>query len=215
MNTFDSLAASWDDDPTKVDRAALIAESIGGVVDLRRVESLADVGSGTGLLGFALIERAASRIRRGVFIDPSEGMRAEVEARLKTLRIEKSFKTADIDVSQVDLGNLGARDGALGTLVGNFDLVVSMLALHHIENVDLALENMSRMLVAGGKLAIVDILAGSRDFHDSDSPEHFHKGFDPAELSRRLEQHGMSHVATKEPWEKHGTVFFLLVAEKA
>ena len=52
-NRFDDLAATWDDDPTRADRAGQVADAIAARIPIQRNWSVVDLGSGTGLLGLA------------------------------------------------------------------------------------------------------------------------------------------------------------------
>jgi predicted TPR repeat methyltransferase len=51
---FDARAATWDDDPTKVERAQRVADAIRRSVPLARTMRALEYGAGTGLLSFIL-----------------------------------------------------------------------------------------------------------------------------------------------------------------
>ena len=54
---FDARAATWDDDPAKVERARAVAEAIARSVPLARSMRALEYGAGTGLVSFVLRDR--------------------------------------------------------------------------------------------------------------------------------------------------------------
>ena len=54
---FDARAATWDDDPTKVERAQAVADAIVRHVSLTGAMNAMEFGCGTGLLSFMLRPR--------------------------------------------------------------------------------------------------------------------------------------------------------------
>ena len=72
-----------------------------------------------------------------------------------------------------------------------FDLVYSLMALHHVEDLDGAFVNFRRTLKKEGFLAIADLVKEDGDFHGSPSMEgmRVHHGFDREELVERLGRH--------------------------
>jgi len=67
---FSSQAATWDDDPRRVERARRAANAIAAEVPLDSSWTVLDYGAGTGLLAFAL----ADRVGEILLMDSSEGM---------------------------------------------------------------------------------------------------------------------------------------------
>lgn len=54
MSEFDEKAATWDDDPSRVKRVEFIASRLASALDLARIKTALEYGSGTGLMSFAL-----------------------------------------------------------------------------------------------------------------------------------------------------------------
>ena len=54
VNHFDERAATWDDDPAKVERANVVAAAIREAIALDGSERLLEYGAGTGLVTQAL-----------------------------------------------------------------------------------------------------------------------------------------------------------------
>jgi ubiquinone/menaquinone biosynthesis C-methylase UbiE len=75
-----------------------------------------------------------------------------------------------------------------------FDLAVSLMALHHVQDTGAALDGLFTLLDAGGRLALVDLDAEDGTFH-SDPDAEVHAGFARDDLGRRAEQSGFRDVA--------------------
>jgi len=199
MTTFDDRAAEWDT-PERAERAraiaALILETARPDPDARVLE----LGAGTGLLGLAILPYVGSV----VLADASGGM---------------------LDVAEAKIGT-GAHPGA-STLrhvltedplpEARFDLVVSLMALHHVLDTSAALAGLAALLDQGGRIAIVDLDAEDGSFH-SDPGEPVLHGFDREALGAAAEAAGFRDVAFRPAWElpKDDRVYplFLLTATR-
>ena len=74
-----------------------------------------------------------------------------------------------------------------------FDLVVTVMALHHIVEVREVLPTFFTLLADGGRLCIADLSRRTGHFHDS--PDfHGHNGFNRDALSGELRQLGFTDV---------------------
>ena len=130
---FDEEAATWDDDPAKVERAAVVADAIGAAVDPQPTTRVLEYGAGTGLVAQALRDQVGPL----TLADPSEGMRAVMQAK-------------------VDAGTLpGARVWSLDLTTDpppeeRFDLIVTVMALHHIADLGPVLAGFAALLAPGG-----------------------------------------------------------------
>ena len=179
-NDFDAKADTWDADPAKVDRARRVAEAIArDVPDLAR-RSVLDYGAGTGLLGFQLLPRA-SRI---TFADVSKGMLAVVE--------EKLAKTTGRSAAAVLLDL--TRDPIPRT---RFGLVCTLMALHHVPDVDGILRAFHSTLEPGGVLCISDLDLEDGSFHGPGVE--VHPGFDRLELEGKIRAAGFGPVRFSTP----------------
>ena len=179
-NDFDAKADTWDADPAKVDRARRVAEAIArDVPDLAR-RSVLDYGAGTGLLGFFLLPRAA----RITFADVSKGMLAVVE--------EKLAKTTgrSADAILLDL----TRDPPPPD---RFGLLCTLMALHHVPDVDGILRAFHSTLEPGGVLCISDLDLEDGSFHGPGVE--VHPGFDRLELEGKIRAAGFGPVRFSTP----------------
>ena len=182
MSEFDARAATWDSDPAKLDRARKVADAITREVpDLGR-RAVLDYGSGTGLLGFELLPRAASV----TFADTSEGM-------LTVLR-EKIARAgaARAEAIHLDLATEAAPSR-------RFDLICSLMTMHHVTDLSAVLGAMHSVLSPGGVLAISDLDAEDGSFHGTGF--NGHNGFDRRALESKIRGAGFGPVSYFTPCE--------------
>ncbi len=175
-NGFDERAATWDDDPAKIERAEVVAKAIRDAVPLHGDVRMLEYGAGTGLVSQALRD-AVGPI---TMADTSAGMRAQMEAKLASGAITDA-RIWDLDLSADPV-----------EITDRFDLIVTVLTLHHVHDIEPALANFGRLLDAGGHVAIADLDHEDGSFH----PDGFdgHHGFDHDALAHQLEQAGFADV---------------------
>lgn len=173
---FDDRAATWDDDPAKIERAAAVARCIAAAVPLDRKMRLLEYGAGTGLVTQAL----RSEVGPVTLVDNSTGMREVMLAKIEAGTLD------DARVWDLDLATAAIPDGE------RFDLVVTVLALHHIAEVDVVLRGFADLLVPGGHVCIVDFDEEDGSFHGEGFTGHH--GFERADLAHRLEAQGFTEI---------------------
>lgn len=188
MNTdFDAKAADWDADPRKQLRAAAVAAQIRERIPLDPSMQALEFGCGTGLLGFELLGDVGGMS----FADPSPGMLEQVERKLERLSKEKSSSKSK---GQTLL--LGPDTVALPQ---NYDLIVSLMTLHHVALVPATLDLLTTHLNPGGVLALSDLDLEDGSFHDGQADVHL--GFDRGELMLLLERRGLVDLGASTPYE--------------
>ncbi len=176
MATFDERAREWDtDDRRRV--AEGVASAIRSAVVLTPATRTVEVGAGTGLLGLAL----GDDIGELVLAEQSTGM-LEV-AREKLVVLERPGTSA----VPFDL----VSDPPL---TPPFDLAISQLVLHHIEDTAAALRALGALLRPGGRLALSDLDTEDGSFHDPDAEGIHHLGFDRDRLRGLAEAAGFADV---------------------
>ena len=200
MATFDERAREWDtDDRRRV--AAGVATAIRSAVALTPAMRTVEVGAGTGLLGLAL----ADDVGELVLAEPSSGMLEVAREKLAILDRPGTSAVAFDLVSDPPL-------------VPPFDLAISQLVLHHIEDTAAALRAIAAMLRHGGRLALSDLDAEDGSFHDPDAEGIHHLGFDRDRLRGLAEAAGFADVAfrTAHVYENERGSFpmFLLTATR-
>ena len=178
MATFDERARDWDT-PERIARAAEVAKAIRATVPLSGRERLIDVGAGTGLLGLALVDDVASV----TLADPSAGM-------------------IEVATEKLAGGDLPTVHAVHHDLIADpppadrFDLAVSLLVLHHIEDTAAALAGIRALLAQDGRIALADLDTEDGTFHTAEAEGIHHHGFDRREIERLATGAGFVDVAT-------------------
>lgn len=174
--SFDERARDWDA-PETVQRARLVAAAIRAAVTVDDATRLLEYGAGTGLAAQHL-----GPVGPVTLADPSAGMR-EVMAD----KVAAGTLPDDARIVDVDLG----RD--VGRFRGAFDLIVTVMALHHVPDPPAVLAGFAAALDAGGTVCIVDLDAEDGSFH-SDTAFDVHHGFDREDLSALLAAAGFDGI---------------------
>ncbi|QQR34506.1 metalloregulator ArsR/SmtB family transcription factor [Devosia oryziradicis] len=177
---FAKVAGSWDllrtlHVPEEAVEAAVIA-----ALDGRRVETLIDLGTGTG----RMLEVLAGAYKRGIGIDSSREMLAVARSRLAT---------SGIAHAQVRLGDIGDVDLAAGPA----DVIVIHQVLHYFDDPGRMLAQARRLLKPGGEMIIVDFAPHDLEFLRS---EHAHRrlGLSQSQMSGWAATAGLTVSAVRE-----------------
>jgi len=201
VRTFDERATDWDT-PRRIARAEEAARTIAAAIDIPPRCAMIEVGAGTGLLGLALLPRVGSL----VLADTSEGMLDEARRKVREARFR------NVRVVPFDIASETAPPGA------PFDLVVSLLLLHHVKDTAAALAGMHRLLGAGGQVAAIDLDTEDGSFHSPDAEGVHHHGFDRGRLAELAEAAGFADVRVGDghPIDDEGRAYpmFLLTARR-
>ena len=200
MSTFDERARDWDT-PERRQRAEEVAGAIRASVPLTLATRVIDVGAGTGLLGLAL----AGDVGAVVLAEPSNGMLDVARWKLA------AGGPRNVTAVRLDL----TSDPPPGE---PFDLAVSLLVLHHLEDTAGALGAILRLLRPGGRIALADLDTEDGSFHDADAEGIHHHGFDRDALAGQARAAGFTGVefrtATEIELETERFPVFLLLARR-
>jgi ubiquinone/menaquinone biosynthesis C-methylase UbiE len=201
VSVFDEKAATWDDDPTKAERARVFARAIQEVVPASPTTRLLEYGAGTGLLS----EELVGHVGTITLVDPSAGMREVMAAKVDGGRLPGESRIWDLDLAADPVPD------------DRFDLVASLMTLHHVSDVPRVLAALAELLADGGRLALVDLVEEDGSFHDGEFGGH--NGFDTAQLVQGVQEAGFSDVEVTPDFhhvEKNGRNYplFLLTAVK-
>ena len=178
-HSFDERAATWDDDPAKRERSAAVGRAVRGAVPLDGSTRMLEYGAGTGLVTEALRDAVGPV----TMADTSSGMRAVMERKIAAGII------ADARVWDLDLMTQPPPPE-------QFDLVVTVMTLHHIHELEPVLDGFASLLVDGGHVCIVDLEEEDGSFH----PDGFdgHHGFNRAALEANLVDAGFRDIAFQD-----------------
>lgn len=203
MSEFDEKAATWDQDPTKVERAKLFAEIIRNKIDLTKVEMALEYGSGTGLLSFAL----AHDLHDITLMDDSLEMTKVTNDKCERLDI-RHFHPIKYDLL-VD-----------GLPEHKFELIYSAMTMHHVDNTNAILRKFNEILNPGGYIVLIDLVTEDGSFHNFEFDGHL--GFDKNELEEKITASGFEPISYQIAYtikaERKEKIreypLFLLVAKK-
>ena len=199
---FDERARDWDTAERR-QRAEIVAGAVRASVPLTRATRLIDIGAGTGLLGFAL----SGDVGEVVLAEPSSGMLEVVREKLEVPGGPRNVGAVRFELTV---------DPPPGE---PFDLAVSLLVLHHLEDTSGALRAIRDLLRPGGRIALADLDAEDGSFHEATTEGVHHHGFDRDELGRLAEAAGFTDVevrtATEIEHEDGRFPVFLLLGRRA
>lgn len=182
MEYFDQQAANWDNEPRRVERAAVIAQEI--IEAVPGIDGMIgfEYGCGTGLLSFNL----RKHLKRIVLGDNSSGM-------LEVLR-QKIFQN---NVPNMETMNIDLEKESLP--MDEYGVIYTLMTLHHINDIDKVACEFHKALKSLGYLCIADLDEEDGSFHGSDFTGH--NGFNRQELAERLGKLGFSDVKSKLCYE--------------
>src|SRR6266852_3780204 len=169
---FEEVSGSWD-----VLRKSFYGDEVrDAVLSAARVQpedTVLDVGAGTGFL----TEGAAKIARKVIAIDFSESMTGEARAKLSGRNV--LFKIGNVE--QIPL-----PDGSVNAVIGN-------MILHHCLNPEIAVKEMARVLVPGGRLALSDLQQHNYEFLRKEHADRW-LGFDIPRVRSMLDQAGFDGI---------------------
>ena len=176
---FDAAASSFDVD-FRIRRAEAVVRQLAAQVELTPTMSALDFGCGTGLVGFELLPL----VDRLTLADPSSGMIEE--ARRK--------------ISEIDAGRIETLllDPENTSLPGGYDLIVSLMTLHHIPDAEGVVRLLASSLTPGGVLALSDLDREDGSFHGPEAE--VHRGFKRSVLRRWFSDAGLDEIRESTPW---------------
>lgn len=174
---FTQKANKWDT-PEKEQFAKEFVAEIKKYIQFSSEDKIMDFGCGTGLVGLELLPEVSF----AVMADTSSAMLEVLESKLSYAQLEK----------------IEIIDGPLSLYSGNdIDKAVTLMALHHIENLDETIKLMSNTIKKNGLLIIGELLTEDGSFHAPSVVAH--NGFDLEEICELIENNGFE-VLLKHPY---------------
>ncbi len=203
--SFDKDAKDWDKDPKKVERAKIFAKEINDFIKPNGVMKAMEFGCGTGLLSYELKEAFHSI----TLVDNSQGMIEVLQEKIKNDGI-KNFTPVYLDLMEEELNQ------------NNFDVIYTLMTLHHIVDLDKILQIFNSMLKLNSYFCIADLVKEDGSFHSDSSTFNGHNGFDKEELSTILLKNGFEtksyKICTEAEREIDGEIkkypLFLMMVKK-
>jgi putative AdoMet-dependent methyltransferase len=196
---FESRAADWDSQPVPIQISAGVTDAMLRLVPLTSTTRVMDFGAGTGLICGKLAPHVASVLA----VDVSRAMLDQLAAK-PDLAGKVATHCGDILVAPLDQ---------------RFDLVVSAMAMHHVQDTAALLRTLHDHLAPGGSVALADLDTEDGTFHPPGAEGVFHAGFDRAALGALLVAAGFAepafHDATVVHRDGKPYPIFLVTAARA
>jgi ubiquinone/menaquinone biosynthesis C-methylase UbiE len=202
---FDQAAAAWDANPMRRELALAISAAMQKRLHLDPAKTMMDYGTGTGLIALALHDQ----VKQIYAADISPAMLSQLEKKLEAQKVKNIIPL---------LWDLQS-DEDIPVFV---DVLVSSMAMHHLDNLEQVSRQFFDLLNPGGWLAIADLDLEAGDFHQ-DPAGVKHHGFDRNQLKQVFSQAGFERVqietahtierTTRDGKQKSFDIF-LMTAEK-
>jgi ubiquinone/menaquinone biosynthesis C-methylase UbiE len=195
---FQDKAKDWDERPIPAQISEGLAQALPQAVTLRGDERVMDFGAGTGLIA----SKVAPQVGKVLAVDVSRAMLEQLAA--------KEALQGKVEIFHQDI-----LEQPLGEKV---DLIVSAMALHHVQDTARLMETFYRHLKPGGRIALADLDQEDGSFHPPDTEGVFHLGFDRETLGALIAQAGFvgTRFVTACEVDKDDRRYpiFLVVAER-
>lgn len=204
MNEFDVKAKTWDLDPVKSERAKAVAEAIRRDIPVTSSTAAFEFGCGTGLVSFYM----QPHLGRIVMADTSKGMLDVLTEKITAAGVD-NMVPMEIDLT------------VSAPPAERYDLVYTLLTLHHVEKTQELLSVFHSMLSDGGHLSIADLDSEDGSFHGEGFTGH--NGFDRDDLLSQAQKAGFRNIRFTTVFEFERTVngtekrvypIFLMTAQK-
>lgn len=175
---FDAQAAQWDDNPIRVQLSNAVWQFVESCNVFGENVSAMDYGCGTGLMSV----RLAEKLKTVYAVDVSIGMIGRLcekidENKIANIRVVRHDMTTDepLKISP--------------------EIIVSAMALHHIDNTADIIEKMVSQVAPGGNIILADLCSEDGSFHSD--VEVFHNGFEPSYIEGLLKDNDAEIVSSE------------------
>ncbi len=198
VDLFQDKAAAWDARPVPMQISTGVFAALQQAVTFSPEQVVMDFGAGTGLI----CAKVAPHVGRVLAVDISAAM------------LEKLAEKPELQ-GKVEIF---CQDILSAPLDRQADLIVSAMAMHHVEDTAALLRAFYDHLAPGGQLALADLDAEDGTFHPPDAEGVYHAGFDREALAALLQAAGFStpRFTTACEVEKEGRRYpiFLVTASR-
>ena len=195
---FKEKASDWDANQMRLQLSSAIGASILEHINLDNRMDVMDFGAGTGLL----TSHIAPRVRNIAAVDTSASMLDKLAAKPE-FHGKVTAICQDITEQPLDI---------------RFDLIISAMAMHHVEDTARLFATFSAHLQPGGRVALADLDKEDGTFHPADVEGVFHHGFERDKLKTIIENTGFVDINfhTAHTVDKEGKRYpiFLVIASK-
>lgn len=184
MSRFNEIAKNWDANPRRLVQAEKIFKAIEKKVHLTDTMHILDIGTGTGLLLMHFI----TKVEKITGIDNSKNMLEMLKKKADKAHVN-NIKYLFFDADKDSLSE------------NTFDLAVSSMTFHHIENIRSFLKEVYKSLKPGGKICIGDLETEDGSFHANPDISIKHLGFDKRKFTEMMQYAGFKNVSVETIFE--------------
>jgi 2-polyprenyl-3-methyl-5-hydroxy-6-metoxy-1,4-benzoquinol methylase len=171
---FSEKAKDWDVNDMVLALSSGIGSTLINNVELTEQMNVLDFGAGTGLL----TAQVAARVNKVTAVDVSQSMLDQLIAK-----VELNGKVEPL-----------CQDIISQPLDTKFDLIVSAMAMHHVEDTDKMIQSFAVHLKPGAKIALADLDKEDGSFHPEGIEGVYHDGFARDNLQSILEKSGFKDI---------------------
>ena len=171
---FDEKSRDWDTREVVQTLSSAVGSAILKHVPLDEQMHVMDFGAGTGLISSQIVPF----VEKIVAVDTSESM---LNKLVKKPELEHKVTIVCQDI--IDKG-----------LTEKFDLIVSAMAMHHVEDTEKLFQRFAQQLNPGGLVALADLDKEDGSFHVEGTEGIFHFGFERNDLQSILEKYGFGDI---------------------
>ena len=168
-------------------------------VELNEQMQVLDFGAGTGLIS----SQIAPHVEKITAVDISQSMLDKLTAKPE---ITDKVQPLCQDITVKPTGK-------------EYDLIMSAMAMHHVEDTDNLVKRFYEHLKAGAKIALADLDKEDGSFHPQGMEDVYHDGFERDELQAILEKYGFKDINFETAHTINGETrpypIFLALATKA
>jgi predicted TPR repeat methyltransferase len=195
---FEEKAQDWDANEMVGQLSLAIGSAILSNVSLKPDMQVMDFGAGTGLIS----KHVAPHVNRITAVDISEAMLSKLAAKAE---LQDKVQTVCRDILQQPMDD-------------RFDLLMSAMAMHHVEDTDTMVKRFAEHLKPGAYVALADLDKEDGSFHGGPTDGVYHSGFERSQLQDVLENNGFDDVrfVTAHTVQKEGKSYpvFLMLARR-
>lgn len=171
VDTFAEKAQGWDDKPHRIAMAQKFVDEVQKHIFIDNTSKVLDFGCGTGLVGLSYANTAGSV----VMVDTSPAMLEVLQKKVEANRF------TNVQILQGEIEKTRIQPASV-------DVVVSLMAFHHIDNLPEVLHYIKQILKPTGCIAVGDLVKEDGSFHGGETVAHH--GFDLQELTQLFAESG-------------------------
>ena len=171
---FEEKAQEWDRNEMVTRLAAGIGSAILGRVEFLPGMAVMDFGAGTGLISGQI----AAKVGTITAVDISGAMLEKLAAKPE---LQGKVHAICQDITQLPLDE-------------KFDVIVSAMAMHHVEDTDNLVKSFTAHLKPQGRVALADLDTEDGTFHAEETEGVYHAGFDRDAMKSILEENGFTNI---------------------